>query len=267
MEGYWIWLVFLALAVLSASIMQLQASQNKKLQRDCRQMQTDVKRLHSELREREDRIDRLQHSCGNLLKLKGRALDLEDELKRTKQTLEYSSAQRLAYLEEQINLSPQKAAVQFLVTFSPRGYHSIEEQLSKMLERAEFEIVIVSPWIKRQMWDRIKGPLRKFSRRGGRLKVIMRGCNSDYSIGMSDDIQEEVKSFAGELLFVRQLHAKIYMIDRKEAIVTSANLTKGGIMDNYEAGVWLKDPRAIEEICAYVGDLYRCRDVGSLAEL
>ncbi|VVB71467.1 PLD-like domain protein [uncultured archaeon] len=261
MEGYWIWLVFLALAIVSASIVQLQVNQNKRLQRDHSQIQTDLQRLKCRLREREASLDQLQRDCSNLLKLKGRASDLESELKRTKQMMEYSSAQRLRYLEEQINLLPQKTPIQFLVTFSPRGLHSIEDQLIKMLDRAEFEIVIVSPWIKRQMWDRIGQPLKKFSRRGGRLVVIMRGCESDYGIGMSDDIQMEVKFVAGELLFVRQLHAKIYMIDRKEAIVTSANLTKGGIEDNYEAGVWLKDPGVLDEICAYVEELYRHREV------
>ncbi len=40
------------------------------------------------------------------------------------------------------------------------------------------------------------------------------------------------------------------MIDRKEAIVTSANLSQGGIDDNYEAGVWLNDPQVIHDICS-----------------
>ena len=76
---------------------------------------------------------------------------------------------------------------------------------------------------------------------------------------MSDDIQEEVRRLGGELLFVPPLHAKIYMIDRKEAIVTSANLSQGGIDDNYEAGVWLNDPQVLSDICAYIDGLYRCR--------
>jgi hypothetical protein len=128
-----------------------------------------------------------------------------------------------------------------------------------MLETARFEVVVVSPWIKRQTWNRIAAPLQKFFRRGGRLVVFMRGRESDYSSGMSDDIRDEVRRLGGELLFVRPLHAKIYMIDRKEAIVTSANLSQGGIDDNYEAGVWLNDPQVIHDICSYVDGLYRCR--------
>jgi phosphatidylserine/phosphatidylglycerophosphate/cardiolipin synthase-like enzyme len=41
--------------------------------------------------------------------------------------------------------------------------------------------------------------------------------------------------------------------------VTSANLSKGGIDDNYEAGIWLNDPNVLKDICAYIDDLRRCR--------
>ena len=59
-------------------------------------------------------------------------------------------------------------------------------------------------------------------------------------------------------MLVRQLHAKIYLVDRKEAIIASANLTKSGMEGNYEAGIWLNDPTALKEICAYIDDLYQC---------
>ena len=258
MEGYLIWLVFLALAVLSVSIIQLQAGRNNRLQRDCRQMQMDVHKLQDQLREREANLDRLQRGYSQLLKLKTRASDMENELKRTKHTTEYESAERLRYLEDYIAQRPNPAAL-FLGTFPPRGLHSIESHLARMLETARFEVVVVSPWIKRQMWDRIAAPLHRFSRQGGRVVIFMRGCESDYSSGMSDDIRNEVESLGGEILFVHSLHAKIYMIDRSEAIVTSANLSKGGIDDNYEAGIWLNDPNVLKDICAYIDDLRRFR--------
>jgi len=56
---------------------------------------------------------------------------------------------------------------------------------------------------------------------------------------------------------VAQLHAKIYMVDRKEAIVTSANLTKGGTEANYEGGIWVNDPAVLHEICEFVEDIYQ----------
>lgn len=218
-------------------------------------MQTDVQTMQVRLRDRENSLDQMQRANNQLLKWKDRACELEEELKRVKQKQDYVSAQRLQFLEEYIASETQRPPAQFLATFSPAGHYSFEERLRKMLDTAEFEIVIVSPWIKRHTWDRIRGPLPKFVRRGGKLKVIMRGCDSDYSLGMSDDLHNEVASLGGEITLVSHLHAKIYLVDRKEAILTSANLTKGGIEDNYEAGLWLNDPAAIKEICAFVDDL------------
>lgn len=259
MEGYWIWLAFLALAVISLSIIQLEAGRNKRLLAGYRQMQMDVEQLRGRLREKEMKLDQLQRECAHLLKLKSRNLDLEEELKKTKRSAEYNSSERLQYLESYLARQEQNPSAIFLGTFPPLRLHSIEDRLCRMLEAARFEVVVVSPWIKRQTWNRVAAPLQKFFRRGGRLVVFMRGRESDYSSGMSDDIQDEVRRLGGELLFVRPLHAKIYMIDRKEAIVTSANLSQGGIDDNYEAGVWLNDPQVIHDICSYVDDLYRCR--------
>lgn len=259
MDGYLIWLVFLALAILSISIIQLQAGRSGRLQRDCRQMQTSVHKLQDQLRERETRLDHLQRGNSQLLKLKTRASDLENELKRTKHTMEYKSAERLRYLEDYVANQGQNPAALFLGTFPPRGLHSIESHLARMLENARFEVIVVSPWIKKQMWDRIAARLNKFSRHGGRLVVFMRGCESDYNSGMSDDIRNEVESLGGEILFVHSLHAKIYVVDRREAIVTSANLSKGGIDDNYEAGIWLNDPNVLQDICDYIDDLRQCR--------
>lgn len=258
MEGYWIWLALLALVLISLSIIQLQASGNKRLLKNYRQAQMDLQRLQAQLRERETRLDHLQRGYGQLLKLKSHSSDLENELKKTKRSAEFESAERLQYLESYFAGQGRNPSVIFLGTFTPLRLHSIEDRLCQMLETASFEVVVVSPWIKRQTWNRIAAPLKKFFRRGGRLVVFMRGKDSDFSTGMSDDIQDEVRRLGGELLFVRQLHAKIYMIDRREAIVTSANLSQGGIDDNYEAGVWLNDPQVLRDICAYIDGLYQC---------
>ncbi len=259
MEGYLIWLAYLLLAIIAFSSLQLQMGRNKRLQKDCRRMQTDVKRLQEELRVREKDIDHLQRDQSQLLKWKDRSSELEKELRTTKQKQDYMSAQRLQYLEDYLVSEGGNPAVQFLGTFPPRYIHSFDDYLHSMLERAEFEVVIVSPWIKRRVWDRIKVPLHKFARRGGKLRIFMRGSESDYNLGLSDDIRAEVLSIGGEVVSVRQLHAKIYLVDGKEAIIASSNLTKGGMEENYEAGIWLSDPAVLKDISAFVDDLYQCR--------
>ncbi len=260
MDEYLIWLIFLALAIFALSSFQLKDRHYRRLQAENHRLQTGLDGISARLREREQDIDQMHRSCANLLKWKSRADELEEELKATKQTKEYADAFRLEYLEGCLQSSADVGpGALFLETFQPRGLFTFEEKLGQMLEQAKFEVVIVSPWIKRQMWDRIKGPLKRFVRRGGKVRVFMRGCESDFSAGLSDDVVQDVRDLGGEVFPVRQLHAKLYVVDRKEAIIASANLTKGGIEGNYEAGVWLNDPLVMKDICLFLEDLYRCR--------
>jgi phosphatidylserine/phosphatidylglycerophosphate/cardiolipin synthase-like enzyme len=252
MEVYLIWLIFLALVIISVSIIQLQEGRSKRLQEDCWRLQKNLRLWQDKLREKESHIDHLQRDFAQLLKWKERAFELEEELAKVKQTKDYACAMRLQFLEDYVNSSQENPDVIFLSTIPSVGRQTFEDKLRHMLEDARFEIVIVSPWIKRQTWNRMKGPLRKFSRRGGKLRVFMRGSEADYSLGLSDNLHKEISDIGGDIFLVANLHAKIYMVDRREAIVTSANLTKGGTEGNYEGGVWVNDPVVLKDICEFI---------------
>jgi len=45
-----------------------------------------------------------------------------------------------------------------------------------------------------------------------------------------------------------RLHAKAYIFDAKKAFVTSANLTLGGLRNNYECGVLVDDPGIVAQL-------------------
>ena len=51
-----------------------------------------------------------------------------------------------------------------------------------------------------------------------------------------------------EIRHLPGLHAKVYVADEREAIVTSANLTRGGLAANYEYGVHISDPPTVMQI-------------------
>ena len=44
------------------------------------------------------------------------------------------------------------------------------------------------------------------------------------------------------------LHAKVYIADQSLAIITSANLTGGGLIENYEYGIQLTDPSVVARV-------------------
>lgn len=58
-----------------------------------------------------------------------------------------------------------------------------------------------------------------------------------------------------------RLHAKVYVSDARCAIITSANLTIGGLDRNYEYGVKIPDPRIVESISQ---DISRYSELGAL---
>ena len=60
---------------------------------------------------------------------------------------------------------------------------------------------------------------------------------------------------------LRYLHAKAYIADNHTAIVTSANLTNGGLFRNYEIGVKITDP---EEVADISSDLQEYSEFGVL---
>lgn len=55
------------------------------------------------------------------------------------------------------------------------------------------------------------------------------------------DKQMEVRNFP-------TLHAKTYIFDSERAIITSANLTLGGLQNNYECGVLIHDSNTVERL-------------------
>jgi len=55
MEGYSFWLLLLAVAILSASIMQMQTRAGRRLAMDCRRLKSEIDLLQGRLREKEAR--------------------------------------------------------------------------------------------------------------------------------------------------------------------------------------------------------------------
>ena len=125
-----------------------------------------------------------------------------------------------------------------------------------MIGRAELEIILVSPWIKGRIWERIWGKVLKFVKNGGELKVFIKGTKEDFSSGRSDySVVKEIRRYGGVVKFVPQLHAKVYVVDRREALICSANLSRSGMDFSYEAGVWTCNPGIVKDVGEFVDRL------------
>jgi len=53
---------------------------------------------------------------------------------------------------------------------------------------------------------------------------------------------------ATKVRFLPSLHAKVYIADDTEAVVTSANMTDSGLAHNFEYGVRFSEPSVVRQI-------------------
>ena len=67
---------------------------------------------------------------------------------------------------------------------------------------------------------------------------------------------------SSEVYHLPKLHAKIYVSGVKQAIITSGNLTRGGLYSNYEYGICIDDPATVANIRSDVLDYAAGRFVG-----
>ena len=123
--------------------------------------------------------------------------------------------------------------------------------------------IIAAPFITRQPVERLAGKLRS-RHKSVRLDVLT-NLHADSLIAGSVD--------SGALAWLCQqvpgatirhlpgLHAKAYVADGHTAIVTSANLTHGGLIRNYELGIAITDPDDVREIA---DDLEEYGNLGSI---
>ena len=110
--------------------------------------------------------------------------------------------------------------------------------------------IIAAPYITRQPVERFAEKLR--SRRQSVRVDLLTNLHPDSLVDGSLDIGALVwlcEQIPGTTVrHLRYLHAKAYVADEHMAIVTSANLTNGGLRRNRELGVAITDPDGVRDI-------------------
>jgi hypothetical protein len=88
---------------------------------------------------------------------------------------------------------------------------------------------------------------------GVRKSLVTRVDLRDFAVGASDvEALCELASRNTTILSLPRLHAKVYVIDKQWALVTSANASDGGMRRNWECGVALQNPRQVNRIARLV---------------
>lgn len=258
MDDFLTGLIFIAATVIAFTFHQHNNSRYQQLKKNYQRLEMKCGSMLQERKKAEFIVFELEREIADSMKYKEQLQKTKTELRETKISREYLSAKRLENVEKYIAscIQSEDPDLIFLETFPPLRRYTLRDCLSSMLEDAEFEINIISPWIKRSAWENIKVPLNRFVRKGGILKVFLKN-EHDFSRGIGDDIRIDVEQMGGEVIPLKQLHAKLYLVDRKEAIIGSANLTGGGVEGNLEVGIWSNNPALISDIYKFVDTLYQ----------
>ncbi|HHY72037.1 MAG TPA: DUF3788 family protein [Bacillus bacterium] len=140
--------------------------------------------------------------------------------------------------------------VQFL-TNHKNDDNYIGEKLEQLFEQSEVEIFIVAPYIS------MNSLIKKMSDfRVGKIRVLTRLSLHDFLTNASDldAIYNLLELNHVEIRYFSNLHAKVYLFDNKQAVITSANFTPNGLFHNLEYGVLVKD--GIEQISQDLSSLW-----------
>lgn len=147
---------------------------------------------------------------------------------------------------------------------------------SDLIRSVREELLIASPYVTRDGVDFILKNLTPAARTTGRVRFVTNLSPVNICQGATDP--RAFLTLIGtarnvEVTHLPRLHAKVYVADANQAIVTSANLTLGGLELNYEYGTSFRDPDTVEfvrrDIAAYsaLGAQLNYERIGTYCEI
>ncbi len=108
-----------------------------------------------------------------------------------------------------------------------------------LIRSCKYNLRIIVPYLSREIVDLI---IWNLTNRNINIKFLTRLTPEDVNTGIADP---ELLGYLISLKNVkvrvcRNIHAKVIIVDDKQAVITSSNLTHGGLEDNIEVGILLK---------------------------
>jgi hypothetical protein len=106
-------------------------------------------------------------------------------------------------------------------------------------------IKITSPFIKTNICNEMLAHKKK----GTTLEVITSFKLPNIHSGSLDlDGLESILNENGVVKNFSKLHSKIYLFDEQKVIITSGNLTNGGMVNNFEYGIFVSDKNLVKNV-------------------
>jgi HKD family nuclease len=110
-----------------------------------------------------------------------------------------------------------------------------ELTFKQLLAESKSSVMIISPFVTMRAYHLLRPYLEN---RQLSCKLITRLNLNDFVSGVSNPKALcELAGVGAEVKSLRGLHAKVYLFDDKWAVVTSANMTAGGLKNRHEWGL------------------------------
>lgn len=134
------------------------------------------------------------------------------------------------------------------VGLASRSWHEV---LAKLFAGARRELLVCSPYVARAGTQFVTDHVGPGFQQQGRIRFVTNLSVLNVCQLSTDPraLKHLVDAVPGATIYhLPGLHAKVYIADDEKAIVTSGNLTAGGLYHNYEYGIEIGDPNVVRRI-------------------
>lgn len=135
-----------------------------------------------------------------------------------------------------------------------------DKQFFDLVRDAKKDILMSSPFIKMH-------PINTFVKslsHNPKIRVLTSFKLTYFRRNVSDIEAIEKLVKISDVRNVGNLHSKVYIFDKTDAVITSSNLTYGGLTKNFEYGVIISDKKLVEKIYDDFFTLFTDRELSGL---
>lgn len=134
-----------------------------------------------------------------------------------------------------------------------------KDNLLELVHQSKKSIKITSPFLK----NNICSELLRVKNDSAKLEIITSfKLMSVYSGSLDLAAIESILDKNGVVKNYSKLHSKIYLFDDSNAVITSANLTNGGLLRNFEYGILIDEKSIVKQITVDYNSLSENENTG-----
>lgn len=120
-----------------------------------------------------------------------------------------------------------------------------KNDLMELVSQSKKSIKITSPFVK----ENVCSELLSFKKNDTKLELITSfKLMNIYSGSIDLTALEKIINGNGVVKNFPKLHSKIYLFDDEKVIITSGNLTNGGLLNNYEYGIYTTKTEIVAKV-------------------